>query len=141
MLIETLYSKEKRVIDIGCGEGALTKAIAVEFREIVAIDVNSKRLSRLAKSLEASGATNVKLREMDARRLEFADSSFDLAIFNRSLDHIDGYELALREAHRILMRGGGVFITLADPEADDPGIHSLFARRSIPGESPRSPRS
>jgi len=47
---------------------------------------------------------------MNAQALEFPANSFDAVIMLEVLEHIPDYVLGLREVHRVLKHGGGVFI-------------------------------
>jgi SAM-dependent methyltransferase len=121
----SLTGKE-RVVEIGCGTGAISRLIAISVpgAEIVGTDPSSILLDK-ARQLSRDLA-NVTFEEADGRHLPFPDSSFDVAILHRVLCHIPGPERALGEAARVLRPGGRVVvfdgdyatITLATADAD-----------------------
>lgn len=47
---------------------------------------------------------------MSATQLLFPSESFHAVVFIETLEHIQDYVLALKEAYRVLKRGGGIFI-------------------------------
>ena len=56
----------------------------------------------------------LKLMDMDARRLEFEDNSFDFVFSASSIEHFgtaEDIEAALREMHRVLKPGGACVLT------------------------------
>lgn len=94
-----------RVLDIGCGAGRTTGAIAALGYDVVGIDL-AEPLLRNARRRYPS----LEFRQMDATALAFEDDSFDAALF--SFNGIDAiYPEAARvqslsEACRVLRRGG-----------------------------------
>jgi SAM-dependent methyltransferase len=100
-------------LDIGCGTGALVAPLAELGWTVVGVDVSADQL-RLAR--ERAGAAEFVL--ADAVALPFEDASFDAAFTSLAHTDIDDYEVALREAARVL-RPGGRFAHV--------GLHPCFA--------------
>lgn len=77
--------KEKRVLEIGCGEGRLTWQYAKDARSVVAIDLDHDSL-RVAKVDRPSDLENtVDLACANSEHLPFAKEKFDIAILAWSL--------------------------------------------------------
>lgn len=114
------------VLDIGCGTGAVSRAVAglPGVGLVTGVDPSPVFLDR-ARQL-ATGIDNLSFAESDGRSLPYADSSFDLLLFHTTLSHVPGPELALAEAHRVLRPAGTVAVfdgnytttTLASGEHD-----------------------
>jgi SAM-dependent methyltransferase len=99
-----------RVVDLGCGEGALTLEIARFASEVVGVDRNGALLSR-ARSLAARRrAGNAKFRDADVVALPFEDACFDLAVLSQTLHCIEDPARALAEAARVLAPGARVVV-------------------------------
>jgi ubiquinone/menaquinone biosynthesis C-methylase UbiE len=95
-----------RAIDIGCGTGEVVRDLLEEttIGEAVGVDP-SPVLIEMANS-RFGGMAGLAFAVGDARRLDFGDGSFDLAVFHTSLCHIPEPDDALQEALRILKPGG-----------------------------------
>ena len=105
-----LGSKE-RVLDIGCGTGAVTLDIANQTDgEVVGIDLDRGKLDVAREILtETSGASLV---EAEASHLPFGDGTFDLVVFNLVLIYVTDQQAAMDEMARVTMSGGHVLATM-----------------------------
>jgi SAM-dependent methyltransferase len=74
-----------RVLDIGCGNGELAFDIAKKAREVVAVDIDPKKIS-VAKSKYIG--VNIFYKVADATR-DLADEKFDIIMLSNVLEHID----------------------------------------------------
>ena len=130
------------VVDIGCGIGRLTRALAARAAEVLALDVSSEMLSR-AQQLNAHLA-NVRWLHGDGTTLApVADSSVDACFSHVVFNHIPDPAITLgyvREMGRVLRPGGwSAFQVSNDPEAP---AHSGGAtvRRRLAALARRAPR-
>ncbi len=101
----------KRLLELGCGVGRMTRAFAQRFGRVVAVDISGEML-RLGRSYLA-GVANVDWAQVSGVDLApFQDGSFDVAFTHLVLQHVPDEETALdlvREMLRVL-RPGGVFL-------------------------------
>src|ERR1700688_4518381 len=77
------------VLDVACGPGILSAAIATSAREVVAFDLTPEMLKKAAQRCAATGLANVAFREGNAVELPFADASFDAVVTRLSVHHFD----------------------------------------------------
>ena len=94
-----------RILEIGCGAGALTAelvSLGVDIR-LIGCDVSRNAVS-IARQ-RCGGNHSVTFEVVDATRLGFKDSSMDAVVGNSVLHHI-AYDTALREIFRVLKPGG-----------------------------------
>jgi SAM-dependent methyltransferase len=105
----------KDVVDIGCGGGALVRALAARGARVTGVEISEEQL---APALAADdGARGARYLVGSAQRLPLEDASVDAAVFMRALHHVPPAELldALREARRVLRPDGLVYV--AEPLA------------------------
>lgn len=110
---------DARVLDIGAGRGAITRAL-VESRgsagSIVAGDISPKMVDQLA-ALQLPG---VEARLLDARALDLPDASFDVVFAGFVLSSIPDPATAIVELARVLRPGGQLLLSAPGPcPADD----------------------
>ena len=104
-----------RVLDVGCGSGAVTREIARRVgRSGLAVGLDpSPALLAVARELaHAEGlGDRLEFREGSALRLPFADGSFDAVVCVTVLSHVPNGASAIPELVRVLRTGGrlGVF--------------------------------
>lgn len=100
------FTKKMRVLDIGCGTGAVTRIVASKLAdgEIVGLDPSYVFLE---KARDLSGTfSNISFEQGDGRQLPFGENSFDVVVFHTVLSHMPSPESFLKEAYRVLKPGG-----------------------------------
>jgi SAM-dependent methyltransferase len=96
----------ERILDLGCGDGALTEKLAASGASVLGVDTS-------ASLLEAARARGLDVREADGHALPF-DHQFD-AVFSNAALHwmtqpekvIDGIRRALKPGGRFVAEFGG----------------------------------
>lgn len=113
-LFETLVAAgdlvAPRVLDVGCGTGRLTAALAERGVRAWGVDVSPEMLEVARAKVPRRGA----LRLAPAERLPFKDGWFDRAVFCLAVHLIDRPR-ALAQARRVLAPGGRIVIATFDP--------------------------
>ncbi|MGJ4952011.1 class I SAM-dependent methyltransferase [Bradyrhizobium sp. HKCCYLS20291] len=97
-------------LDIGCGEGRLSRHLTSEGHRVIGIDASPSLISA-ARAADAA----IPVMRADAASLPLADSCADLAIAFMSLQDIDAMPSALREAARVLRPGGRLCMAIVHP--------------------------
>lgn len=90
-----------RVLEVGCGQGHLTRALADRGVDIVGIDANP----------QAEDVANIDhVQHMLAEDLQFDDASFDFVVSVHAIEHIPLLDAALSEMARVLRADGQVLL-------------------------------
>jgi ubiquinone/menaquinone biosynthesis C-methylase UbiE len=103
----------KRVLDVGCGTGALLVALRREAKpaRLVGVDPDPDMLAQAEPKLRAAGVAAELLRG-SADALPFPDGSFDVVVSSLMFHHLDAATKrgALREWRRVLAPGGALVL-------------------------------
>ena len=104
------------VVDIGCGGGALVRALSAGGARVIGVEVNEEQLAPALRVDD--GGSGARYLIGRAQELPLEDASVDAAVFMRTLHHVPPGELlsALSEARRVLRPGGVVYV--AEPLAE-----------------------
>lgn len=103
-----------RALEVGCGTGAVTRALAGWPGVASAVGVDpSPTFADKARELGA-GIPTLTFEEADGRSLPFASGSFDIVVFHTTLCHVPGPEAMLEEAVRVIRSGGCVAVFEGD---------------------------
>jgi len=98
------------VLDVACGPGILSAAIAKAAREVVAFDLTPEMLKKAAQRCGEAGVGNVSFREGNAAELPFANSTFDAAVTRLSVHHFQRPDRVMSEIFRVLRPGGRLVV-------------------------------
>lgn len=114
-LILAHVTEGTRVLEIGCGTGALTVAMAQEGAHVTAIDIAPPMLNATLRRVGAAGvADRVEVRHLDATLIgeRFAPESFDLIVASLVLSELppDQARYVLEQAARLLAPGGRILV-------------------------------
>jgi len=113
--------REGRLLELGCGAGNLSIALAEKGFEVYGVDFSKTAITWAKENARQSGK-NIRFEVADVCNLaSFEDESFDLAYDGYSFHCIIGENrvVALAEWKRILKPGGILFISsLCAPEVD-----------------------
>ena len=110
MAVEILapLARGQKVLELGCGTGAILSQIAEIAKEAVGVDFSEGMLAHAR-----SRGLDVRIAELGA--LPFADASFDLSYSFRVLAHVPDAPGAIAEAARVTRPGGHIVLELYNP--------------------------
>jgi SAM-dependent methyltransferase len=122
-LLDTLALRgDERLLDIGCGRGAVLlmaakrlprgRAVGIDLWSTTDQSGNAEQVTRRNAALEGV-ADRIELHTADMRRLPFDDGSFDVVVSSLAIHNVPGASdraRAVREAARVLKPGGRLLI-------------------------------
>jgi len=108
-----------RVLDLGCGAGHASYALArAGANEVVAYDLAPAMLAIVAAEARTRGHAHIQTSLGPAENLPFADAGFDLVVTRYSAHHWLDMPGGIHEAARVLKTGGTmIVIDVLSPES------------------------
>ncbi|MDH5481604.1 MAG: class I SAM-dependent methyltransferase [Candidatus Bathyarchaeota archaeon] len=107
--------KDKRVLDLACGEGYSTRILATKGAKVIGADFSEKMIE-LARREEARMKQDINYYVLDASNLEkFPSNYFDLVTCFMSLQDMKNYKKAISEVSRVLRNQGRFVFSIPHP--------------------------
>ena len=100
----------RRTVDVGCGEGRLTRYLRDLGHLVVGVDASP---TLVAAAREMDPAADVRL--ADAASIPLDDQCADLVVAFMSLQDVDAMPAAMKEVARILVPGGRFCLAIVHP--------------------------
>jgi ubiquinone/menaquinone biosynthesis C-methylase UbiE len=119
------------ILDLGCGNGYLSRKFAKEGARVSAIDSSPQMIAR-ARRHTKSKEPAIDFRVSKASRLNFASESFDCVFANMSLMDIEQADEAVSEVARVLRKGGKFVASISHPCFDNGKNSSWLVQKSRP---------
>jgi ubiquinone/menaquinone biosynthesis C-methylase UbiE len=98
------------MLDVGCGAGHLSFALAPFYESAVATDLAPSMLATVRTAALQRGLSQISVRSASAEALPFDAGSFDLVCSRYSAHHWHDLRLALREMRRVVKPGGTLLL-------------------------------
>ncbi len=117
MLERLVAPADRDVVDVGCGGGALVRALSALGARVTGVEISEDQLAPAIAGDEGAGALYLVGR---AQELPLDDGTVDLVIFMRSFHHVPVADMgrALGEARRVLRPGGAAYVVEPLAEGD-----------------------
>jgi len=126
-LVEVLAPRAgERILDLGCGDGALSAEIAARGSKVVGVDTSPTMVA-------AARARGIDARLMEGEALAFSEA-FDAVFSNAALHWIDDADAVLTSIHRALRPTGRFVAELGgagNVAAVQGALHAALTRRGL----------
>ena len=106
-----------RLIDVACGPGVVTAALAPNAASVVAFDATEQMLEKAKARCARAGLSNVEFRSGDAESLPFPDGSFDAVMSTFGVMFTANQDKAAIELARVCKPGGRIGLANWTPES------------------------
>lgn len=97
-------TKERKVLDFGCGSGIFVEELANVRYQSYGVDISEEAI----KFGKLQGRKNLEV--LDSHKVKFSDNYFDAIVTLDVLEHLENEEWALKEMERMLKPGGVIVI-------------------------------
>jgi len=91
------FKIEDSILEIGCDDGFMQKALEDKLFNVIGIDINKEALNNNKCS---------KVYYMNATKLDFDNESFNKIFSSHTVEHIDDLNMSFKEVDRVLKTGG-----------------------------------
>jgi len=109
-------NSDARVLDLGCGGGHVSFAVAPHAGSVTAYDLSTEMLDVVARAASERDLNNIRTEKGVVEHLPFADASFDFVFSRFSAHHWWDFDVGLREAARVLKpKGVAAFVDSVCP--------------------------
>ena len=109
----------EEILDLGCGDGALTQRLAETGAKVRGVDASPHMVA-------AARSRGLAVEEASAEALPHANATFDVVFSNAVLHWVRDQDAMMREVHRVL-RPGGRFVAEMGGHGNVAAIHVAFA--------------
>ncbi len=116
-LVDQALPLTAEAVDVGCGAGHLSFALAGSLARMVAADPSPNMLATVTRAAASRGLTQIETRQASAESLPFSNDTFSLACTRYSAHHWRRLDIALKEMQRVLRPGG--YALIIDVLGDD----------------------
>lgn len=133
----------ERALDVACGPGLLTLALAARTGEAVGLDATPAFLRLAREEAARRGLGGVRFEEGDAEALPFPEACFDLATCRAAFHHFPRPERVLAEMRRVVRPGGRLVVAdlLGSEDPDKAALHDRIERLCDPSHVRALPAS
>ncbi len=117
-----------RVLDLACGPGIVSEALAHQAGAVVAYDITPTMLTRARRRCAEAGLTNVQCILGQAEALPFADETFDVVVNRSALHHFPRPAMALAEMARVTRSAGRIVIVdvVSSEDPEESALHNAL---------------
>ncbi|MCG8546445.1 MAG: class I SAM-dependent methyltransferase [Alphaproteobacteria bacterium] len=98
------------ILDVACGPGVVTAAMAGTAKEVTAFDATPAMLDKARKRCAEAGLQNVRFEQGNAESMPFANSAFDGVVTRLAIHHFADPGKVIGEIYRVLRPGGTAVI-------------------------------
>jgi demethylmenaquinone methyltransferase/2-methoxy-6-polyprenyl-1,4-benzoquinol methylase len=115
----------EEILDMAGGTGDVAFRMAQRGAHVTVADINADMLDVGRERARQRGLANLSWKVENAEALSFADASFDAYTIVFGIRNVTDIPAALREAHRVLKRGGR-FYCMEFSSSEWPGFSNLY---------------
>lgn len=110
--------KPTKMLEVGCGDGAMLKLLVVQGIDAQGVDASSSGIQRCA-----AAGLRAQCLDVSVDGLPFGDDEFDMVLSLETLEHLMNPYYALQEVRRVLSAGGRFLCSVPNPLTGHPYLY------------------
>lgn len=125
--VSQLLADRSPIIDIGCGVGTPLLPVGptiFDRHDLIAVDLSLRQLKSI---LDVANNPTLRLLQVNATQMPFADGSFGAALARHMLYHIPNPQLAITEAARVI-DNDGIFVATTNSSHSRPELQAAHQK-------------
>jgi len=121
-------TKTMNLLDLGCGPGIVTAAMAPHVREVVAYDLTPEMLDKARNRCQEQGLKNVRFELGRAEHLPFEEKSFDAVVTRLTVHHFLDPHQVMNEVVRVTRQNGKVVVpdVVSSENEEEAALHNAL---------------
>jgi len=113
-------------LDCGCQDGTFTNEIAKAGHKAVGIDILPFNIKQAKRNYP-----DCQFFVMDIEEMDFKDESFDTVVMTETLEHLINPKIGLKEAQRVLKKGGRFLCSVPNGYDPQPTHYNTFDYKGL----------
>ena len=106
--LQDQFTRTDAVLELGCGTGTFSEAVAPLVKDLVATDMSEQMLQQAKAKLGEH--SNVRVQKQDAYKTSFDESAFDAVLMVNLLHVVHDPASVLEECSRVVRDGGKIVV-------------------------------
>ncbi|OJV63796.1 MAG: hypothetical protein BGO41_00385 [Clostridiales bacterium 38-18] len=126
-------SKDKVLMDFGCGTGLIGLSLATEFKEVLLVDSSVNMIAVTSNKIKQLDITNAKVMNFDLEMNEVEPLKVDVIIISQVLLHIPNTQAILEKLSHFLNENGMLIIIDFEENhlVNSPLVHRGFNKANL----------
>jgi ubiquinone/menaquinone biosynthesis C-methylase UbiE len=117
-IIETQCQPGSYILEAGSGSGDITNWFANRYPDVRFAGLDISRIG--VRMAYKRAPENTIFQVGDLKKIPFKDNTFSFAFSQSVIEHIVGWEIALKELHRVLVPNGNLLVRVSNAGACNP---------------------
>ncbi len=129
------FKSDDRVLDVGCGPGIVTCAVARRVAEATGLDLTPAMIAQARQLQQQQGLANLTWAVGDMQALPFADETFSCVLTRYTFHHLLSPQAVLQEMARVTRPGGQVVLIDVAPAREQRAAYDQVERWRDPSHT------
>lgn len=120
-LYASLFVKDKKILDIACGEGYGSHMLSTNAANVTGVDIDNKVIAYAQNKYKSP---KIRFKQGSVTAMPIEDNSMDVIVCFETIEHVTQQDLVIRECRRVLKEDGLLIMST-------PNVHFFTNKSSI----------